>query len=93
MSQKIHHFEEQLVTDKEKMETSTWCGANTVASFEEHNIDLESIVKFKVSISNKIGDKSTFYTLKLYSKFMSCINKICLLKIKITILPCITMIK
>jgi hypothetical protein len=56
MSQKIH-FTEMYQTDKEKMDASTLSGVNAVASFEEHNISLESIVLFKVSVSDKSGKK------------------------------------
>jgi hypothetical protein len=48
MSQKIQ-FSEHYQTDRERMETSTWGGADAVASFEECGINLESIIEFKVS--------------------------------------------
>ncbi|XP_021939262.1 Fanconi anemia group J protein homolog isoform X2 [Zootermopsis nevadensis] len=46
MSQKIR-FAEMYQTDKEKIDASTWGGAIAVASFEEHNVNLESILEFK----------------------------------------------
>jgi hypothetical protein len=52
MSHKIH-LAEEYQTDKEKMDASTWGGVNAVASFEENNINLKSIIEFKVSVSNK----------------------------------------
>jgi hypothetical protein len=52
MSAKIHSAE-IYHTEKEKMDASTWDGVNAVASFEEHNISLESITEFKVSVSGK----------------------------------------
>lgn len=49
-------------TDKEKIDASTWGGAIAVASFEEHNVNLESILEFKVS--NKNGSKHKYCLLK-----------------------------
>jgi hypothetical protein len=56
MSQKIE-LSEHHQTDREKMENSTWGGANAVASFEEYGINLESIMEFKASFSNKSREK------------------------------------
>jgi hypothetical protein len=52
MSQKIQ-LSEHYETDRERMETSTLGGADAVASFEECGINLQSIIEFKVSFSNK----------------------------------------
>ncbi|XP_033609304.1 Fanconi anemia group J protein isoform X2 [Cryptotermes secundus] len=46
MSQTIQ-LTEHYETETERMESSTFGGADAVASFEEHGIDLESIIEFK----------------------------------------------
>jgi hypothetical protein len=56
MSQSIQLTEHNQI-GKEKMETSTWGGANAVASFEEYGINLESIMEFKVSFGKEAREK------------------------------------
>jgi hypothetical protein len=39
--------------DREQTEAGILGGANAVASFEEHDINIETIMEFKVNIINK----------------------------------------
>lgn len=59
MSQKIH-CAQQRQTDREQTEAETLGGMNAVASFEEHDINMESIREFQVNIINKSGECRRF---------------------------------
>ena len=64
MSQKIH-CAQQLQTDREQTEAGTLSGVNAVASFEECDINMESIEEFKVNIINKTGECVSIFCCKI----------------------------
>ena len=64
MSQKIHCAQQQQ-TDREQTEAGTLGGVNAVASFEEHDINMESIMEFKVNIINKTGECAGIFCCKI----------------------------
>jgi len=64
MSQKIHCVQ-QCQTDREQTEAGTLGGVTAVASFEEHDINMESIREFKVNIVNKNGKCAGIFCCKI----------------------------
>jgi hypothetical protein len=64
MSQKINGAQ-QLQTDREQAEAGTLGGVNAVASFEEQDINMESIMEFKVNIINKNGECAGIFCCKI----------------------------
>ena len=64
MSQKIHCVH-QHQTDREQTEAGTLGGVNAVASFEEYDINMESIGEFQVNIINKTGECVSIFCCKI----------------------------
>jgi hypothetical protein len=51
--------------DREQTEAGTLGGANAVASFEEHDINVETIMEFKVNITNKTVECTGIFFCKI----------------------------
>jgi hypothetical protein len=64
MSQKIHSAQ-QHQTIREQTEAGTLGGVNAVASFEEYDINMESIREFQVNIINKTGECAGIFHCKI----------------------------
>ena len=64
MSRKIDCIQKHQ-KEREQTEAGTLGGANAVASFEEHDINLESIMEFKVNTINKTGECAGIFCCKI----------------------------
>jgi hypothetical protein len=64
MSQKIE-CAQQHQTDREQTEAGTVGGVNAVASFEEYDINMETIMEFKVNIINLLTGHDVYVRTRL----------------------------